>query len=508
MKKILVISVILVTIVILSLAISTIPAYAGGPSPATPSQLTLILEQLVSQEKGLLDQGRYNDALMVAKQIESVSQQLQTALKKQPAINIISPNGNEIWQAEKKYDIKWKYSGPANEVVYIELVDLSTKHGKVYPITDNVLATKQNFSWTIPNNIPYGMYYKISIGSPKEGKPPIWGDYSDGFFAITNVGKLTVSLDSTTPKSSQVIAGTNGIEFAKIKLVANQIEDISIKKVQVTATWSGQLRPSMIKNISLWDGPNQIGSTIAALDVSGRATFNLPANHLIIPAASIKILTIKADVTVPGCTISLGIAANGISYAGVASCQTTTIPSAPISGNIMYVYQTKLTFTINPSTPSGTAYAGTSKTVMFFNVTNDGPYDGYLHSINFTINHIPGNGGLSTSQTDRTFYLYDASDLSKFITTTTFYAGQTYNGSNLYFEINKVGYEIPAGTTKTFVLVGDTTDMGTGNPSATTYLQLDIRDGSKVNWTDGISSISSIYTKTFPISGGSLAYLH
>jgi hypothetical protein len=71
-----------------------------------------------------------------------------------------------------------------------------------------------------------------------------------------------------------------------------------------------------------------------------------------------------------------------------------------------------------------------------------------------------------------------------------------------------VGYEIPAGTTKTFALVGDTTDMGTGTAGTITYLQFCINDGAKVNWTDGISSITSVYTKAFPVMGGLLQYPH
>jgi hypothetical protein len=597
---------------VLVLVLYSVPAYAGDPSPTTPAQLTETLKNLIDLEENLIDQGELNEALLIAKQIETLSQQLQSAIKNQPiitvtspnggeiltkgsvkkitwasnnidkvsimlmdnygtgdwiatnipntksynwtvstwntintqfkikiigyrtgvgsvtdisdnyfsivakttpAITLLSPNGNEIWQAGKTYDIKWKYSGPNNNVVYIELISMATEQGEVYPIADRVFARTGKYSWKIPSNIPYGTRYKISIGATGEGKPPSWGDRSDNYFAIENTGKLTITLDPATPKSTQVIAGTAGVEFTKIKLAADQIERQSVRQIQIAADWTGLPHPSMITNVSLWDRSTQVGSTIAAMNAQGKALFDLAAEPLIIPAGGAKTLTIKADVnTIPyavsGGIISLGIQENGISSVGLSSGQLGTGPQAAINGNPMYTYKTKLSFVINSSTPNGTAYAGANKTLIFFNVTNQGSYAGYLHSVVFTMNHIPSTGGRSTAQTDRVFYLYDTADLTTFITTASFTTGRAYNNSTITMEINKVGYEIPAGQTKTFALVGDTTDMGTGTAGSATYLQFYINDGTKVNWTDGFSSVSSLYTRAFPIYGGNLVYSH
>jgi len=342
---------------------------------------------------------------------------------------------------------------------------------------------------------------------------------------ISSAASLTIAQDAATPKSAQILAGASGVEFAKAKFTGGKGEAISVTQMVVTATLGASSPTSSVKNISLWDGSTQVGSTIASLNSLGKATFNLTDSPWTIGVDAVKTLTIKADVnTVPYATsagsVLLGFAVGDVTYKGSTSGVSATGSTAAVNGNTMYVYKTKLTFAINSATPDSTAYAGANKTVFVFNVTNDGSYAGYLNSVTFTMNHTPGAGGYGTTQAARIFYLYDYADLTSYIASTTFAANatsggsyQTYNAStitpSLVAAYSTDGYEIPAGSTKTFALVGDTTDMGTGTSGSATYLQFYINDGTKVNWDDGLStSVSTVYNKSFPISGGSLRYSH
>lgn len=344
---------------------------------------------------------------------------------------------------------------------------------------------------------------------------------------LSSAASLTIAQDAATPKSAQILAGASGVDFAKAKFTGGKGESISVTQVVVTATLGASSPTSSVQNVKLYDGTTQIGSTITSLSSLGKATFDLTGSPWVIGIDEIKTLTIKADVnTIPYATsagtVLLGIAAGDVTYKGTISGASATGSSAAVNGNTMYTYKTRLTFTENASTPSGTAVPGTLKNVMYFNVTNDGSYAGYLNSVTFTMNHtIGGTAQRATTSDVRRFYLYDLADLTTYIASTTFGAAstatsgtqgwQTYNASTVtpvLLESYTNGYEIPAGTTKTFILAGDTSDMGqTSGSTAGAKLQFYVASGTSYNWDDGLStSVSSVYTKNFPVSGGWLTY--
>ena len=334
---------------------------------------------------------------------------------------------------------------------------------------------------------------------------------------IAEAGSLTVSAASDQPKSAQVVMGTSGVEFNKLKFETGSGEGVEVTQIKLTATLSGGAPTSTVKNIALYDGDGtQIGSTVSSLASDGTVTFDLSGSPWVISANSTKYLVIKADVNTyeyasSGAAVKLGIASGDVTYKGTVSGNSgSSQPSSDILGNTMYTYKTKVTFALNSSSPFGSSFPSANQYVLYFDVTNNGSYDAYLNSVKFTINYTQGTGNATTAA-NRVFYLYDSTDLTSYIASSTIAAGTTINGATTTLDVTGVytnGYPIPAGVTKTFYLKGDTSDCGvTSGSNAGSRIQFYINSGADVNWDDGVSTaVQSSLTKTFPLYGNTLTY--
>ena len=75
-----------------------------------------------------------------------------------PSITVLSPNGGEVWEIGRTYEIRW--TNNTGKYVVIELVRSSTQVS--YPIT-SADPTKTSFTWTIPSTIQPAQDYKIRI---------------------------------------------------------------------------------------------------------------------------------------------------------------------------------------------------------------------------------------------------------------------------------------------------------------------------------------------------------
>jgi hypothetical protein len=100
------------------------------------------------------------------------------------SITVLSPNGGEIWEIGKTYEIKW--TNNTGKYVVIELVRSST--GVSYPITSSAGPTKTSFIWTIPSTIQPAQDYKIRIKT------------TDG--TVIDTSDYPFSIISSTPTSS------------------------------------------------------------------------------------------------------------------------------------------------------------------------------------------------------------------------------------------------------------------------------------------------------------------
>ncbi|MCD6178113.1 peptidoglycan-binding protein [bacterium] len=332
---------------------------------------------------------------------------------------------------------------------------------------------------------------------------------------IASAGSLTVAQGEGTPISANVIAGSDEpVSFTQTKFTAGLGEDIEVTRIVYTADLQNDAPTSSIYNISLWDGDTQIGSTLASLDSQGRAIFDLTSDPWIIPAGGEKNLMVKAYINeiiyaTSGGSVALNIntsSANGltagITYKGAISGSTATT-SAIYAGNPMYIYKTGVRVAANEKTPSGSQVPQQYAHVLYFDVTNLGEYTAYLNGVTTTISWSAG-GGHATASEDRIFYLYDSSDLSTVLATTSISQGDDLNGAELTFNLSSAK-AIPAGSTKTFYVIGDTRDGSTDNNNPT-IAQFYIADGTDFNWGDGLSSaIETTRTFASPILGGVLS---
>lgn len=108
----------------------------------------------------------------------------------EPYLKIISPNGGERWMTENTYNITWSTEGlVSNDEVSITLYDDTNKQGTsnyLVNIAENVSTTLGDYSWTIPDYIPSGQNYKISVDVVTAKRFGFYvADTSDGYFSIT-----------------------------------------------------------------------------------------------------------------------------------------------------------------------------------------------------------------------------------------------------------------------------------------------------------------------------------
>lgn len=330
---------------------------------------------------------------------------------------------------------------------------------------------------------------------------------------IGSAGTLTLAVDANTPKSAQIIMGTTGVEFTKIRFTAGAAEPISVTSLTLTATLASSAPTSTIQNISLWDGTTQIGSTAASLAAAGTAAFDITSAPWQIAAGAEKTLTVKSDINsyayaTSGGSVQLGFATSGIAYKGAVSGSASS-STAPYNGYAMYTYKTKVTVAKNASSPVGKGFAGPAQHVLYFDVTNSGSYAAEFNYATFTISYTQGAGNATTAAT-RTFAVYDSADLTTSLGSGTIAAGTNLidaTAETIVIDIS-ADYEIPAGTTKTFYLIGDTSDCKPATASlAASSIMFYINTGTDFNWDDKMSTaVQSTLTKTFPLYGGVLTY--
>jgi len=99
------------------------------------------------------------------------------SIKPAPALQVISPNGGEVWHLKQSYTITWSSIGIDN--VKIELykgMELKTV------IAASTPAGTGKTTWTIPANHPQGTQFKIKITAVAPGVTV--SDTGDNWFSI------------------------------------------------------------------------------------------------------------------------------------------------------------------------------------------------------------------------------------------------------------------------------------------------------------------------------------
>jgi len=233
---------------------------------------------------------------------------------------------------------------------------------------------------------------------------------------IAGAGTMALIEDSSSPVSDIVIMGATEQSFAVFKYSAStSAENIKITSIVATTTVN---RNADIKNIKLVG--NGLNASIASLNSSGVATFNLASNPWIITAGTEEKLTIKADIgtygsAVSGDTVLFAIATT--TYEGaISGGSTSTVAAVSLkeAGGTMKIYRTRPTVTFVGPTAAGTLTDGT-KTLLEFKITANAAQDVNLYSINLGV--VLSDTATATDLYIDDITLYDKADLNTALST-------------------------------------------------------------------------------------------
>lgn len=350
--------------------------------------------------------------------------------------------------------------------------------------------------------------------------------------AIVAVGTMTVDVDSANPVAAQVIAGTSGVEFTKIKFAAS-FEDIKISKLVLTQDGGRSADFSAVK-LTYKDST---GATKTASEpITGTTvTFNLPAgSEIYVTKDGNQTVTVSADVNtaaagaVSADAVKFGIAnaetgslASAITAAG-ASTGTTLVDAKftsptlePIITNVTAktIYKTKLTVAKSASSPlSGSLTQSTAMKLAQFTLTNAS--NAANQEASFTSFKIKLN---RTNVTADNFKLYRA-DTNAQLGSTVISPATTSDTVTFTIASNNT---IAAGGTLDVYVKSDVHFQG-ANATSTLAGNMqavinNLASGGDITWSDGVTTsitwvdvanTTSIEdTGMFTYSGGSDSYL-
>lgn len=119
------------------------------------------------------------------------------AVRQQPAIELTSPNGAEIWNEGQQVTIGWTFQ----VLQYVDIM-LSTDNGVTWPVTiaANVLAAPLNYTWTVPHISDNTLTsVKVKVVTNPGGTPAdesnaafTYNPLGAGITEITSVRELTL----------------------------------------------------------------------------------------------------------------------------------------------------------------------------------------------------------------------------------------------------------------------------------------------------------------------------
>lgn len=260
------------------------------------------------------------------------------------SITVLSPNGGERWAIGNTYEVTWKSLG--FDKVHIDV----TSGSSAYTLVSGIPASTGKYSWTIGANWPYlftGDNYKIRVFTyplPPSGGWKEGGNYdqSNNYFSIVSAipGSLSVSLDASSPASTNLNPGQTNITFAKIKLTASVNNDVNnMNAIQIGS--DSVNASNYLSNIKVYDGTIQLGTTAINLTYNGNYYYQwIYVSGVSIPAATSKILTIVGDIK--------STASNGFTRLGIAGLNFTS-PGAAVLGTPVYGYNMAIAVLANPS---------------------------------------------------------------------------------------------------------------------------------------------------------------
>ncbi len=422
-------------------------------------------------------------------------------------------------------------SGAANVLVSLYLYDGETLLGtKSLTVgTAYVYSTFDSLDWTVPAGQSRTLTVKADISTSLANKDHVavalysaTAEYGNGknlavtgdpinttpttYQILETAGTLTMSQHADTATSDLVVAGTDGVDFTKLKFAATK-EAFVIDKLTVVNDEYATIGDDEFLAVVL-EYTNSEGNTETAEKSfnAGNAAFtNL---DIYVPKDDDVMVTVKANLnTEPagadnGAYTSLEVASTTTFRAiGQASGSTkTTTNSLDIDGNDMYVYKSVPTVAFTSDTPSGTLTPGGNTKIARMSVTADAGDDIQFMKVNGTATSsitvaiaasVNDGGGTSVTWTLKDGDGNSLDTVSAAATTTS-----------VTFDFSDRAFTIPAGTTKYLEVYTSTTVFEDDGDSI--YAWLDDSTGTNIQWSidgSGEYNHAAIIFKGDPVGG-------
>lgn len=360
---------------------------------------------------------------------------------------------------------------------------------------------------------------------------------------VTSSGSLTIELSSNSPAYSLAAAGTTDYTASVLRIRAtNEAVRITDLALQLTNKASSSISDLAGGKITLWDGANKVGEATLVtgapyLTASTTVSTCSGCSELIIPKDDYKDVTVKVDLATqgtsqpgtPGAFISVDFEAGRDVYGGLAgtgqqsgtktlggtssdtaSAGFRVLRSVPTVKQIALPTGTSLTgssdkplyrFSITAS-PGGNGI-GIHRFTFRFSTSSATVISGMLNNINVRAYSDSGFSSIVTSgiQTDGTFQATDRSLAVGWASASTDISIHAETAANA-----STTFQIPAGGTRYFEVIGDISLSGAGTTYAvTTQLQGDPRFAAQIGAYRGATSTTGAVGDTVSLLGSFLA---
>jgi len=320
---------------------------------------------------------------------------------------------------------------------------------------------------------------------------------------------LTVTKDSSSPTADIIIGGNTGVELGVFRLAANNVEDLDLDQITMSAT-----NGTYVDTFYFYNGDTLLGSVPGANEV----TLVVDDGTLTIPANGHKEITVKADLLpVDGTTVTNGSSvkvgletSNNVQTTGLSSGNDVDNSSAAYA-NTMTIYKSRPYFAKDSASPSGNLFPSSNTNVAIFDVTADAGEDITFDDDISSKIVIKVDAQVADTATGYiTLTLKDGDGNVLGVDSVSFGSSLSMSGSAATFDsTNSWGsggggsttysLTVPAGQTKKIYVYADTTDFEDDGDSIQVYLD----DNADANCTFGING-SGTYAEGSKIFKGDI----
>ncbi len=411
---------------------------------------------------------------------------------------------------------------------------------KTIDIYADVLSTAStNSTWTVEASGISGV--GVSSSKSLSSTPSLAVDLQQ---ISIGSASITISADGSMPTSKIVLAGQNGVELHKIKFEARN-EALTLKKITlalVTASSTQWTTTSSLAanygTVYLYDGATLVGS--GSIN-SSNGTLAISGLNMSLPQDTEKVLTVKADISNSGTLTPRSVGAwqlyststNDLEIYSSQGLLAGTSVSVTSNAQSNFMLYHDAAVAVANAMSNGIKTPSTNQEISKFTITNTAPAGGRTLTVN-SLAIVATISGYSASSTVTGFILYDENGTAiSSSTTPTAQLSSSTPSVTFTFSSTTAGWvtqTIAAGSSKTYTVKANTSNIRTGVTSGSSvfvstkidgnkgYLSTDVAGPDELFWNDG--GVTYAYTQastltvydgnvasdSYPVDGATLTY--